>query len=113
MFTQPSQILKSESRKSKVVAVLENEFVNPFDIALDRTMLTNLGQDQKETSTKLVNLQQDGITIAKKFLQERLLLLSKKFFGSIPRNINKSTMVKKKYITKKNSLTQLKSTETS
>ena len=42
MCTWPSQILKSESRKSNVVAVLENEFVNPFDIALDRTMLINL-----------------------------------------------------------------------
>ena len=42
MCTWPSWILKSESPKSNVVAVLENEFVNPFDIALDRTMLINL-----------------------------------------------------------------------
>ena len=58
-----------------------------------------------ETATKLVNLQKDSITIAEEFLQERLLLFSKKFFDPIPWNINKSTMVKKKYIKKKTSLT--------
>ena len=58
-----------------------------------------------ETATKLVNLQKDSITIAEEFLQERLLLFSKKFFDPIPWNINKSTMVKKKYIKKKISLT--------
>ena len=57
-----------------------------------------------ETPTKLLNLQQDGIIIAKEFIQERLLLSSKTFLGPIPRSINKS-MVKKKYIIKKNSLT--------
>ena len=104
--TRPSQILKSESRKSNVVAAFENEYVNPFDIALDRTMLINLSSgSEMETPTKLLNLQQDSITIAKEFLQEELLLSSKKFFDPIPRNINKSTIVMKKYITKKNSLT--------
>ena len=53
--TWPWQILKSESRKSNVVTVLENEFVNPFDIALDRAMLINLSSgSEMETSTKLV-----------------------------------------------------------
>ena len=106
MCLWPSQILKSESRRSNVVAVLENQFVNPFDTVLDRTMLINLSSGSEvESPTKLVNLQKDGITIAKEFFQERLQLLSKKFFDSIPRNINKSTMVKKGSITKKNSLT--------
>ena len=36
------------------------------------------------TATKLVNLQKDSITIAEEFLQERLLLFSKKFFDPIP-----------------------------
>ena len=63
--TRPSQILKSESRKSNVVAALENEYVNPFDIALDRTMLINLSSgSEMETPTKLVNLQQDGIRVS-------------------------------------------------
>ena len=73
MCLWPSQILKSESRRSKVVAVLENQFVNPFDTALDRTMLINLSSgSEAESPTKLVNLQKDGITIAKEFFQERL-----------------------------------------
>ena len=69
--TQSSRILKSESRKSNNVAVLENEFVNTFDIALDRTMLINLSSESvMETPTKLQNLQQVGIIVAKEFLQE-------------------------------------------
>ena len=66
-----SQIVKSESRKSNTVAVSENEFVKTFDIALDKTMLINLSSiSVTETPTKLQNLQQDGIIIAKEFLQE-------------------------------------------
>ena len=104
--------MKSEPRKSNVIAVLENKYqsvfgeqVNPFDIALDRTILINLRSGSEiETPTKLLNLKQNGIIIAKEFLQERLLLSSKNFLDPIPRSINKS-MVTKKYIAKKNSLT--------
>ena len=65
-----------------------------------------LGSRSKiENSTKLLSLQQNGIILAKEFLQELLLLSSKKIFYPIPRNINKSAMVKKKYIAKRNSLT--------
>ena len=38
--THSSQILHSESRTSNLVAVLENDYVNPFDISLDRNMFT-------------------------------------------------------------------------
>ena len=83
-----------------------NDHVNPFDIVLDRIMLINLSSESEmETPAKLLSLQQDGITLAKEFIQVRLLLFSKKFFDPIPRNINKSTMVKKKFIAKRNSLT--------
>ena len=41
--THSSQILQSESRTSNLVAVLENDYVNPFDISLDRNMLIDLG----------------------------------------------------------------------
>ena len=61
-----------------------------------------------ETPIKLLSLQQDGITLAKTFLQERLLLSSKISFDHIPRNINKLAMVKEKYIAKRNSLTMAK-----
>ena len=85
---------------------MENQFVNPFDTALDRTMLINLSSgSEAESPTKLVKLQKDGITIAKEFFQERLQLLSKKFFDPVPRNINKSRMAKKGSIAKKTSLT--------
>ena len=61
-----------------------------------------------ETPIKLLSLQQDGITLAKTFLQEWLLLSSKISFDHIPRNINKLAMVKKKYVAKRNSLTTAK-----
>ena len=53
---------------------------------------------------KQLSLPQDGITQAKEFLQERLLLFSKIVFDPITRN-NMLTAVKKKYIAKRNSLT--------
>ena len=97
--------MRSEPRKSIVIAVLENKYFKPFDIVIDRTMLINLRSgSEMETPTKLLNLQQDGIIITKEFLQERLLLSFKNFLDPIPRIINNS-MEKKKHITKKNSLT--------
>ena len=87
--TRPSQILKSESGKGNVVTVLENEYVNPFGIAIDRAMLINFSSgSEMEIPTKLLNLPQVGITVAKEFLLEQLILSSKKFFDPIPRNIN-------------------------
>ena len=41
-----------------------------------------------EIPTKLLNLPQVGITEAKEFLLEQLILSSKKIFDPIPRNIN-------------------------
>ena len=112
--TRSSQILKSESRESNIVAVLENEFVNTFDIALDKTMLINLSSGSvMETPTKLQNLQQDGIIIAKEFFKEWLLLSSKRFFDPIPRNVNKSTMKEKYILQRKTAWPRLKSMEAS
>ena len=63
--------------------------VNPFGIAIDRTMLINFSSgSEMEIPTKLLNLPQVGITVAKEFLLEQLILSSKKFFDPIPRNIN-------------------------
>ena len=62
----PLEILQSELRTSNVVAVLENDSVNPFNIALDRTMLINLSSgSEMETLSKLLSQQQDGITLAR------------------------------------------------
>ena len=68
-------------------------------------LINRSSESEMETPAKLLSLQQDGITLAKEFLQERLLLFLKVFFDPIPRNINKSAMVKKKFIAKRNSLT--------
>ena len=52
--------MKSEWCKSNIVAVLENEFVNTFDIAQDMTTLINLSSGSvMETPTKLQNQQRD------------------------------------------------------
>ena len=64
--TQLPQILLSESYTSNYVAVLENDYVNLFDNALDRTMLINLSSgSEMETPTKLLCLQQNDITLAR------------------------------------------------
>ena len=49
--THSSQILQSESSTSNLVA--ENDYVNPFDISLDRNMLIDLGsRSEMETPAK-------------------------------------------------------------
>ena len=80
--TRPSQILQSESRTSNVVAVLDNDYVNPFDIALDRTMLINLSSGpEMETSTKLLSLQQDGITLERVSSRTKSIIHEKVFWS--------------------------------
>ena len=68
--TRSSQIMQSESRTSNLVAVLENDYVNPFDISLDRNMLIDLdSRSEMETPAKQLSLQQDDIILAKEFPQ--------------------------------------------
>ena len=79
--TRPLQILTSESHKSNVVTVLENEFANLFDIALDRTMLINLRSGLvMETPTKLQNVQQDGIIMSKRVPSRMTSTIFQKIF---------------------------------
>ena len=81
--TRPLQILTSESHKSNVVTVLENEFANLFDIALDRTMLINLRSGLvMETPTKLQNVQQDGIIMSKRVPSRMTSTIFQKIFWS-------------------------------
>ena len=80
--TRPSQILQSESRTSNVVAVLENDCVNQFDIVLDRTMLINLSSGpQMETPNKLLSLQQDGIPLARVSSRAKSIIHEKVFWS--------------------------------
>ena len=106
--TQLPQILLSESYTSNYVAVLENDYVNLFDNALDRTMLINLSSGS-EMETLLSCYACNKMTLLlQEFLQKCFLLPSKKLFDPIPRNINKSMMMRKKYIAKTNRLTTAK-----
>ena len=41
--TRPSEIIKSERRVAKMKEVLANEFLNPYDTALDQEYLYNIG----------------------------------------------------------------------
>ena len=53
----PSWIAQSELHPSNVAAVLENDYVNPSDIVLQKTLLLNLSFGSKmESPTKLLSL---------------------------------------------------------
>ena len=82
---RPSQILKSESLVGKVQAVFENEYLNPFDTALDQGKLHNLssGSPLKDESAEAVlKLSEFGYKLAGEFTQYRVF--KHQFLTSIP-----------------------------
>ena len=101
-----SQILKSESLVGKVQAVLENEYLNPFDTALDQGKLYNLssGSPLKDESAEVI-LKLPGVSykLAGEFTEYRVLTTSIQFHAVITRN-NYETFSKalKTVIIKKN-----------
>ena len=87
---RPSRILKSEKQVSDVLHVLEEEYLNPFDLEIDQTHLYNLSSGvhvQDEWAKEIVSLKQKGEELCEQFKRERLTTSGKSFNGStIPKN---------------------------
>ena len=82
-----SQIERSESLVSKVVNVLENNFLNPFAIALDGEELVNLSSGEKfhGDTTELLNIWKNGRDLYQQFLKQRIYTNEKGFHDPISR----------------------------
>ena len=86
---RPSQILKSESLVGKVQAALENEYLNPFDTALDQSKLYNLSSGsplKDESAEAILKLPEVGYRLAGEFTEYRLFTTSIPFHAAITRN---------------------------
>ena len=79
--------------------MLLDDYINPFDIKLDKNILYNLSSSAPIPNTiadKLVSLPSEGISMAKDFMQNRLYSRTVLFHEHIKRNIKKSDLQTKK-----------------
>ena len=81
-----TEIKKSE--QNEVTQVLENEYLNPFGILLDPDLLFNLsyGCSKEENTDDLLNIWNEGKSIAEKFAAQRIFSDEKPFHDPISRN---------------------------
>ena len=85
---RPSQILKSESFCTRIVTVLKEEYINPFDSDLEKNLLYNLSSGMpisEDISGEILNTLHEGETLYKKFVTERLVSKDVLFHDPIPR----------------------------
>ena len=96
---RPSQLLASEEKVTAIFNTLLDDYINPFDIKLDKNILYNLSSGAPIPNTiadKLVSLPSEGISMANDFMQNRLDSRTVLFHEHIKRNIKKSDLQTKK-----------------
>ncbi len=89
---RPSQILKSESFCTRIVTVLKEEYINPFDSDLEKNLLYNLSSGMpisEDISGEILNTLHEGEMLYKKFVTERLVSKDVLFHDPIPRRMLK------------------------
>ena len=99
--SRPSQILQSENRVASIVNVLRDEYLNPFEVCLDKSVLFNLSSGipiPKNIADEILSLPVKGKGLADKFLKTRVLTNKVSFNDPIKRNINKTRLSTKKDI---------------
>ena len=77
---RPSQILKSEERVSAVVRVLQDEYLNPFDLEVDATHLFNLSSGihvQDDLAKEIVSIKEKGVKLSEHFKKRKIELYDK------------------------------------
>ena len=83
-----TEIRRSELLVSKVIDVLENDYLNPFSINLDCEELFNLssGLQYQDDPEALLNIWDKGKDLYDQFLRERIHSREKAFTDALPRN---------------------------
>ena len=83
---------------SQIVAVLHNEYINPFDISTDKSNLLNLSSGvptPSEITEEVLALPLKGKTLAQDFIRKRIITNKIPFNNVIKKNINKSNLERK------------------
>ena len=102
---RPSQIIKSEDKVSRLVQILENDYINPFSVTLEATKLFNLSSGvavEDDLADQILNIIDIGKSLAETFRNERLIQHNISFHEPIKRtsiaifkHILKSAVVRK------------------
>ena len=94
---RPVQIVKSEEFVSKVLTVLESEYINPFGLDIDTSQLVNLSSGMplaEETTKSILESVECGNKLYEEFQEDRLHSQNNLFHTPIKRN-NYSSFSKK------------------
>jgi hypothetical protein len=86
---RPTQILNSEKMISKVIDVIENEYINPFGSNIEKGKLINISSGtslEESIAIEIVTQMQKGGNLAETFNQERLKDKTTLFHQSIAKN---------------------------
>ena len=73
---QLSQIIKSEDKVSRLVQILENDYINLFSVTLEATKLFNLSSGvtvEDDLAYKILNIIDVGKSLAETFRNETLI----------------------------------------
>ena len=82
-----SETEKSEQNVSKIIDVLENEYINPFSLNLDIGQLYNLssGVPKESGLEELLLIEESGSIAVREFLEKRILTSEVNFHDPIRR----------------------------
>ena len=87
---RPSEIIKSEKKVQRIVEVLQDEYINPFDEDLEKNYLYNLSSGiaiQDDLAESILKTKEVGRTAYSAFVKERLEIGEKMFHDSITRKL--------------------------
>lgn len=81
-------VQKSEERVTRILSIIEEEYLNPFSIQLDKDKLYNLssGSPKEDDVNELLAIWDKGKEIADEFTAERILTSNLKFHDPLKRN---------------------------
>ena len=99
--SRPSQILQSENRVADIARILTEEYLNPFSVGLDKSVLYNLSSGVPlpgKIADEILSFPDKGKTLAEEFLNKRLLSDEIPLSDPIRRNIDKKTLSTKKTV---------------
>ena len=85
----PSQIIRSENQVKSVVRVLEEEYLNPFSVTLDKSNLYNLSSgvaiENEEVVREILNINAKGRELLQEFIDSHYKSNYKAFHDPIPK----------------------------
>ena len=110
---RPRQIINSEERVTTVMDVIENQYINPFGLDVDKDDLVNISSGTSlphNIADEVVNQLEKGKELADHFTENRLFDSKVKFHNAITKNDCKSFKGLKKTCIVKNKKTGAQTT---